>query len=62
MTAYNPFIFSGTLVRANNFRIRIIRAFSDAWFVQNYFLIELNSLISEVNFRLQQFLHSFDLI
>ena len=42
MTEYNQFIFSGTLVHSNIFRLRLIRAISDAWFTQNNFLTELN--------------------
>ena len=50
MAEYNRFIFSGTLVHSNIFRLRLIRAFSDAWFAQNEFLTELNLAISGVHF------------
>ena len=50
MTEYNQLIFSGTIVHANVFRLRLIRAFFDAWFAQNEFLTELNSPISGVHF------------
>ena len=55
MTEYNQFIFSGTLVHSNIFRLRLIRAIFDAWFTQNKFLTELNLAISECTFRLLQF-------
>ena len=50
MAEYNQFIFSGTLVHSNIFRLRLIWAFSDAWFARNKFLTELNSPISGVHF------------
>ena len=50
MTEYNQFIFSGTLVHANIFRLRLFWALFDAWFTQNKFLTELNSAISAVHF------------
>ena len=50
MDKYNLFIFSGTIVHPNIFRLRLIRAFSDKWFAQNKFLTELNSPISGVHF------------
>ena len=50
MAEYNRFIFSGTLVHSNIFRLRLVRAFSDAWFAQNKFLTELNLAISGVHF------------
>ena len=50
MAGYNQFIFSGTLVHSNIFRLRLKWAFSDAWFAQNKFLTELNLAISEVHF------------
>ena len=50
MAEYNRFIFSGTLVHSNIFRLRLIWAFSDAWFAQNKFLTELNLAISGVHF------------
>ena len=50
MTEYNQFIFSGTLVHPNIFRLRLIRAISDAWFTQNKFLTELNLAIPGVHF------------
>ena len=50
MTEYNQFIFSGTLVHSNIFRLRLIRAFSNAWFAQNKFLTEVNLAISGVHF------------
>ena len=46
----NSFIFSGTLVRSNIFRLRPIRAFSDAWFAQNKFSTEVSLAISGVHF------------
>ena len=50
MAEYNRFIFSGTLVHSNIFRLRLIRAFFDAWFAQNKFLTELYLAISGVHF------------
>ena len=50
MAVYNQFIFSGTLVHSNIFRLGLVRAFSDAWFTQNEFLTELNLAISGVHF------------
>ena len=50
MTEYNPFIFSGTIVHPNIFRLGLFRAFSDARFAQNNFLTELNSPILAVHF------------
>ena len=50
MAEYNQFIFSGTLVHSNIFCLRLIRAFSDAWFAQNKFLTEVNLAISGVHF------------
>ena len=50
MAEYNQFIFSGTLVHSNIFRLRLIWAFFDAWFTQNKFLTELNLVISGVHF------------
>ena len=50
MAEYNQFIFSATLVRSNIFRLRLRRAFFDAWFAQNKFLTELNLAISAVHF------------
>ena len=50
MAEYNQFIFSGTLVHSNIFRLRLIRAISDAWFAQNKFLTEVNLAISGVHF------------
>ena len=50
MAEYNQFIFSGTLVHSNIFRLRLTRAISDAWFAQNKFLTELNLAISGVHF------------
>ena len=50
MTQNNQFIFSGTLVRPKIFRLGLLRGFSDAWFAQNEFLIELNSTIFAVHF------------
>ena len=50
MAEYNQFIFPGTLVHPNIFRLGLFRAFSDAWFAQNQFLTELNSPISGVHF------------
>ena len=55
MTEYNQFIFSGTLVHPNIFRLRLIRAISDAWFTQNKFLTELNLAISGVHFSVTKF-------
>ena len=50
MTVYNQFIFSGTLVHPNIFRLRFFGAFSDAWFAQKNFLTELTLAISGVHF------------
>ena len=50
MTEYNRLFFSGTLVRSNIFRLRLIRAFFDEWFGQNEFLTELTLAISGVHF------------
>ena len=50
MAEYNQFILSGTLVRSDIFRLRLIRAFSDAWFAQNKFLTEVNLAIPGVHF------------
>ena len=50
MAAYNQFIFSGTLVHSNIFRLRLIRAFFDAWFTQNKILTELSLAVSVVHF------------
>ena len=50
MTEYNQFIFSRTLFHAIIFRLRLKRAFFDAWFAQNKFLTELNLAISGVHF------------
>ena len=50
MTEYNQFIFSGTLVHLNSFRVRPIRAFFDVWFAQKKFSTELNLPISGVQF------------
>ena len=38
-----------TLIHSNIFRLRLFRAFFDAWFAQNKVLIELNSPISAVH-------------
>ena len=50
MNENNRFIFSGTLVYPNIFCLKLIWAFSDAWFAQNKFLTELNLAISGVQF------------
>ena len=50
MAEYNQFIFSGTLVHSNIFRLRLIRAFCDVWFAQTKFLTELKLAISGVYF------------
>ena len=50
MTEYIRFIFSGTLVPSNIFRLSLIRAISGAWFIQNEFLTEVNLAISGVHF------------
>ena len=50
MAEYNRFIFSGTLIHSNIFRLRLIRAIFDTWFTQNKFLTELNLAISGVHF------------
>ena len=55
MTEYNPFIFSGTLVYSNIFRLRLIRAFTDAWFAQNKFLLNSIWQFRQCTFRLLQF-------
>ena len=59
MANYKNIIFSGTLVDLNIFRLRLIRAFFDAWFTQNKFLTELNLAISGVYFGL---LHFFNIL
>ena len=43
-------MFSGTLVHLNIFRLKLFRAFFDAWFAQNEVLTELNSPISGLHF------------
>ena len=50
MTDYYRFNLSGTLVRSNFFRLRLVRDCSDAWFAENKFLTELNLAISGVHF------------
>ena len=50
MAEYNRFIFSGTLVRSNIFRLRLKRAISDTWFAQNKFSTQVNLAISGVHF------------
>ena len=50
MAEYNQFIFSGILAHSNIFRLRLTRAFFDAWFAQNKFLTGLNLAISAVHF------------
>ena len=50
MAEYNHFIFPATLVHSNIFRVRLKRAFFDAWFAQNEFLTELNLALSGVHF------------
>ena len=63
MAEYNRFIFSETLVQSSIFRLRLIRAFCDAWFAQNKFLAELNLAISGVHFSFPaifNILNSFD--
>ena len=50
MADYNKSISSGTLVHLNIVRLRLIRAFFDAWFTQNKFLTELNLAIPAVHF------------
>ena len=50
MTEYNRFIFSRTLVHSNILRLRLMRAFFDAWLAQNEFLTELNLALSAVHF------------
>ena len=50
MTEYNQFIFSGTLVHLNSFRLGLIRTLFDVWFAQKKFLTELNLPISGVHF------------
>ena len=50
MAEDNHLIFSGALVNSNIFRLRLTRAFSDAWFAQNKFLTEVNLAISGVHF------------
>ena len=57
MAEYNQFIFSGTLVHSNIFRLRLKRSFSDAWFAQNKFLTELNLAISGVHFSVTTIFH-----
>ena len=55
MAEHNQFIYSGTLVPANIFRLRLIRAISDAWLAQNKFSTELNLAISGVHFSFATF-------
>ena len=50
MADYNRFIFSAPLGYPNILRLRLIRAFFDAWFTQNKLLTELNLAISGVHF------------
>ena len=50
MTEYNQFIFSGTLVHPNIFRLKLIWAFSDAWFAQKNCLTELTLAKSGMHF------------
>ena len=50
MSEHNRFIYSGTLVHSNIFRLRLIRAFSDAWFTQKKNLTEVTLAISGVHF------------
>ena len=50
MAEYNQFILSVTFLYSNSFRLRLIRAFFEAWFAQNKFLTELSSPISGVHF------------
>ena len=57
MAEYNQFIFSGTLVHSNIFRLRLIRAFFDAWFALNKFLTELYLAISGVHFSVITIFH-----
>ena len=54
MTKNNHIIISGTVVHPNFFRLRLIPAFSIAWFTQNIILTEHNSQISAVQYS-QQF-------
>ena len=49
MTEKNQCILSGTLVHPNIFRLRLIRAFSNAWFAQNKFSTKLNLANSAVH-------------
>ena len=55
MTEYNQSIFPGIIVHLSFFRLRLIRAFSDACFAQNKFSTELNSAISAVHFSFATF-------
>ena len=55
MTEYNRFIFWRTLVHSNIFRLRLIRAFSEAWFAKNKFLTEVNLVISAGHFSVTSF-------
>ena len=50
MAEYIQFIFSGTLVHPNVFRLRLFGAFFDAWFAQKSFLTEVSLAISAVHF------------
>ena len=61
-TEYNQFIFYGTLVHLNIFRLGLSRAFFDAWFIQNIYLTELNSPISAVYFSFATIFHYFSFI
>ena len=62
MTEYNQFIFSGTLAHLNIFRLRLILAFTDAWFTQNKILTELNSPISGVHFSFATVFQNFNFV
>ena len=50
MANYDQFIFPGTLSHSSIFRLRLKRAFFDAWLAQNKFLTELNLASSGVHF------------
>ena len=52
MTGYIRFNFPETKVHSNIFRLRLFRAFYEAWFAQNKLPTELNSPISAVYFSL----------
>ena len=55
MTEFNQFIFSGTLIHPNSFRVGLFQAIFLKWFTQNKFLAEPSSPISAVHFSFATF-------